>query len=263
MIRDQYFNQKEKSSFFDLLPKKIKYSIYTLSVKEWNLGRIMNKIYWEPLKWGGNRLNFLSPKNLYGITLTVFFSGIVLLVFKNSIPPQIHANLPAAFSFFGLLLILKSFTERNNTTLSWILIIFNHLFTAIAISFNEYFTYSQTLIYLSGVMAFGLTGLFILKLLNKKEKNIDMNQFRGHVYEHPYLAFFFLICCLAVEGFPITPTFIGEEIIFDHIYKNQILLAVFTATSFIVIGLSAIRIYARLFLGPHVKTYHEIAYRSS
>jgi len=35
------------------------------------------------------------------------------------------------------------------------------------------------------------------------------------------------------------------------------------AVSFVVDGLAAMRIFARLFFGPHSKTYHEVAYRSS
>jgi NADH:ubiquinone oxidoreductase subunit 4 (subunit M) len=73
----------------------------------------------------------------------------------------------------------------------------------------------------------------------------------------------FLLSCLGLTGFPITPTFIGEDIIFTHIHEDQIALAFFTASSLIIDGIAAIRIYARVFLGPHVKTNHESAFKSS
>jgi NADH-quinone oxidoreductase subunit L len=41
------------------------------------------------------------------------------------------------------------------------------------------------------------------------------------------------------------------------------LLATFVALSLIIDGLAIIRIYARLFLGPHVKSIFSVAYRSS
>jgi NADH:ubiquinone oxidoreductase subunit 4 (subunit M) len=66
-----------------------------------------------------------------------------------------------------------------------------------------------------------------------------------------------------VTGFPISPTFIGEDLIFIHIRENQFALAFFTAASFVIDGISAIRIYARVFLGPHIKTYHETPFKSS
>jgi NADH:ubiquinone oxidoreductase subunit 4 (subunit M) len=73
----------------------------------------------------------------------------------------------------------------------------------------------------------------------------------------------FLLVCLAVTGFPITPTFVGEDLIFSHIHSDQFLLAFFTSLSFIFDGLSIIRIYARVFMGPHSKSPTEMAYRSS
>jgi formate hydrogenlyase subunit 3/multisubunit Na+/H+ antiporter MnhD subunit len=73
----------------------------------------------------------------------------------------------------------------------------------------------------------------------------------------------FLIAGLGLTGFPISPSFVGEDLIFSHIHENQWLLAVLVALSYIVDGLAVIRIYSRLFLGPYVKTHKEIAYRSS
>jgi formate hydrogenlyase subunit 3/multisubunit Na+/H+ antiporter MnhD subunit len=72
-----------------------------------------------------------------------------------------------------------------------------------------------------------------------------------------------LLACLGLSGFPITPTFIGEDLIFSHIHEDQALLALFISLSFIIDGLAIIRIYARVFLGPHVKSIYEMAYRSS
>ena len=73
----------------------------------------------------------------------------------------------------------------------------------------------------------------------------------------------FLLACLGLAGFPITPTMIGEDLVFSSIREDQYFLALFLAISLIVDGLALVRIYARLFLGPHVKTYHSIAHKSS
>jgi formate hydrogenlyase subunit 3/multisubunit Na+/H+ antiporter MnhD subunit len=95
------------------------------------------------------------------------------------------------------------------------------------------------------------------------EGNIGLNQFHGYSYEHPKIALLFLIACLGASGFPITPTFIGEDLIFTHIHEDQPMLAIFVSLSFIIDGLAIIRIYARIFLGPHVKSIYEMGYRSS
>jgi hypothetical protein len=64
-------------------------------------------------------------------------------------------------------------------------------------------------------------------------------------------------------GFPISPTFIGLDLIYSHIHEDQYLLASFAAISFVLGGIALIRIYARIFLGPHIKNYHQKALPSS
>jgi formate hydrogenlyase subunit 3/multisubunit Na+/H+ antiporter MnhD subunit len=116
--------------------------------------------------------------------------------------------------------------------------------------------------YLSGIITAWFIGLLVLNNLRKQEW-VSLDQFYGHSYEHPKIAILFLLCALGLSGFPITPSFVGEDLIFSHIHYNQIGLAFFTALSLIINGLATIRIYARVFLGPHIKTYHEVAKRSS
>jgi formate hydrogenlyase subunit 3/multisubunit Na+/H+ antiporter MnhD subunit len=73
----------------------------------------------------------------------------------------------------------------------------------------------------------------------------------------------FLLATLGMAGFPITPTFLGEDLIFSHIAVNQLILLTTVTLSFIINGLSLVRIFARIFLGPHSKTDHPIPGRSS
>jgi NADH-quinone oxidoreductase subunit L len=108
-----------------------------------------------------------------------------------------------------------------------------------------------------------LIGYLCLYRLKNYERQCDLSQFHGHVYEHPRLSVIFLLACLGLTGFPITPTFIGEDLIFSHIHKDQYLLAIIVSSGFVIDGLALARIFARIFLGPHIKTYHETPYRSS
>jgi hypothetical protein len=63
-------------------------------------------------------------------------------------------------------------------------------------------------------------------------------------------------------GFPITTAFIGEDLLYSHIREDQFFFAFCYSLSFIMSGISLLRIFARLFMGPHIKTYHEIAIKS-
>ena len=139
----------------------------------------------------------------------------------------------------------------------------SHFWIALAIAFNEQFKFDQVHLYLSGIAVSGILGLACLRWLQFHEDEIALDKFQGHSYQHPKIALVFLIACLGVSGFPISPTFIGEDLIFTHIHADQAMLAAVISISFIVDGLSIMRIYARIFMGPHVKSIYEMAYRSS
>lgn len=264
LIREQFYTFKpHKASMEDSLPKRLEYSLYLLCIKEWNLDSFMYRYLWNPVKAAGRRIGILSTASALFIFIPLYIIGLVALYFENSIPAVVHNALPNTFSAIGLLMVLKAFTERIHARMSWILILMNHFWVALAVSFNEHFTFSHTAWYLSGIVVAGFVGYFTLRRLKNLEGSIDLDQFHGHSYRHPKLTVLFLLASLAAMGFPMTPTFIGEDLIFTHIHEDQVTLATFVALSFIIDGLAIIRIFARVFLGPHVRSTYEMAYRSS
>ncbi len=263
LIREQFYNVKEAPKRRMFKSKKLYYNLYILSLKEWGLDRFLFLYIWSPLKGLGLKMNFLGNK-IYGLFFGfIFLLGVVLMYLKQSLPGSISNYVPMALAIIALMMVLKSFSERKNLYLAWALVIAGHFWIALALSFNEQFTFNHILLYLGGVSVAGIIGFIILFKLQKKEGKIDLNLFHGHVFEHPRYAMVFLLACLGISGFPITTTFIGEDLIFTHIRENQLLLALVVSLCFIVDGIAIVRIYARVFLGPHAKTYHEIAYRSS
>jgi NADH-quinone oxidoreductase subunit L len=264
LIREQFYNFTPRvNTFEDSLPKRLEYSFYILCLQEWNLDTFMYRFYWNPMKWAGKKLSFITLRNVLVVGIPVLIAGLIGLLNIRNIPDNILYRLPGVLAFIGLMFSLKSFTERKNVKLSWILIIMNHLWVALAISFNEHFNFNQIGWYLSGIMVFGVVGFICLRFLRVLEKNINLDRFHGHSLMYPGMALVFLVAGLAVAGFPITPTFIGEDLIFTHIRQDQVFLAFCVAFSFIINGLALIRIYARVFLGPHVHSMYDMAYRSS
>jgi NADH-quinone oxidoreductase subunit L len=264
LIREQFYNYTPRQKTFeDSFSKKIEYSLYMLCVKEFNLDSIMYRYLWNPLKWAGKKLDFLNVNRVLILFVPLYLVGLYCVYNKELISTQVQEQLPLVFSMIGLLMVLKSFAERKNVKLSWLLIIMNHFWVALAISFNESFTFDQVHIYLSGISLSGILGFVCLRWLRLREGSIDLDQFHGHSSRHPKLAVVFLLCCLGASGFPITPTFIGEDLMFSHIHEDQAFFALMVSLSFIIDGLSIIRIYARVFLGPHVKSQYDMAYRSS
>jgi NADH-quinone oxidoreductase subunit L len=264
LIREQFYQFTPRAhSFEDSWPKKIEYTLYMLCLQEWNLDSFMYRFLWNPLKVAGRKLDLLTVNKVLYFFIPAYLIGLYCVYNRHLVPAPIQRYLPFLFGFIGLLMVFKAFTERKHVRLSWVLVMMNHFWVALAIAFNERFSFGQVHIYLSGIVVAGLLGLVCLRRLKKLEGHIGLQQFHGHAYKHPRLALGFLLCCLGLAGFPITPSFVGEDLIFSHIHPGQVILAFFIALSFIVDGLAIIRIYGRVFLGPHVRSVYEMAYRSS
>jgi len=264
LIREQFYTYSPHIKSIEAsLPPKIRNTLYILCLKEWNLDSFMYETIWNPIKRFARALSFLNEKNVYYFFIPTFLIGLYGLYNKDTIPEGIRAYLPVSYAFVGLVMVMKSFSERKNILYTWILIIMSNFWISLALGFNDDFEFSQIYIYLSGIIVCGGLGYWILWRIRKIEPDIDLSRFHGHVYEYPNKFFLFLIACLGLTGFPITPTFIGEDLLFSHIHADQFVLAFFVSLSFVVDGLSIIRVFARVFMGPHIKTYHEVAYKSS
>ncbi len=264
LIREQFYKfSPHDKSIEDSFPKKIENTLYMLCMKEWNLDSFMYRTFWNPLKMAGKKLDFLTSNRVIMILIPGYLIGLYCVYNKDLISTSLLEYFPYVFSFIALVMVLKSFTERKLALMSWFLLVMSHFWIALAVTFNEQFSFNEIHLYLIGVAASGALGFLCLIRLKSLEGSIDLNQFHGHSYVHPKIAFMFLLACLGASGFPITPTFIGEDLIFTHIHEDQPILAIFVSLCFIIDGLAIIRIYARVFLGPHVKSVYEMGYRSS
>ncbi len=262
LIREQFYLPSAKLSL-KKTNSRLQNTLYILSLKEWKVDEWLFKSLWRPMKWVGKQLRFVAIRHALYLFIPLYLFLASLLLFKNQIPYPIVNNLPTILGLIGLLAVFKAIYERKSAFFSWMLIVFNHFWVLLAISFNDEFNLTDSLVFLSGVIPSGLLGYWILRRLANRENGISLSSFQGHVYEHPVMALAFLFACLGLSGFPISPTFIGEDLIFSHIKPNEIGLAIIIALSFVLDGIAIVRIYARIFLGPHSKNYHSKAIRSS
>jgi NADH-quinone oxidoreductase subunit L len=264
LTHDQFYHfdpakpAKNRSAF-----DKLKNTVYILAVKEWNLDGLLYRFFWNPFKWIGKNLNFLTAKISVLLLTIIFFAGLYFFFFSENQPVDLLAALPIVLSFIGLLLILRSFAERGDARKAWLLVVISQFFIVLAILLNDHVGMDELLVYTSGSVIAAITGFICLTKINAIDNDISLNHYHGYTYEKPMLGFVFLLSCLALLGFPITPTFIGVDLLFSHIHEKQYALITFTSLSFAFIELSVLRIYARIFMGQHKKANHAMAYRSS
>ena len=245
LIRDQQFHFKPSPNNYN----KIENLIYILSLKEWFLDDMMSYMF-NTLKKGGKLLNFLTFKNVIYVFTPIYIVGLFLYLYPEILNKNIQNSLPIFFGLLGLLMVLKSFAERKNPRLVLILVILNHFSLALSVSFNENFDYHQTLIFLVGIIASGIIAYLVLNFMVRKyHSDINLYDYKGFIAKHPKTAFIYLIATLGLMGFPITPAFIGEDLLFSHIHPQQFVLGFLVAASFVISGITLLRMYARIFLG--------------
>ncbi len=264
LIHDQFLHyDANKKSAFSLLPTKLKYSLYTFSIMEAYIDRFWFYQIWRRFKKFALVFNVFRKSIWQWIFSLVF---ILSIIFQHIYPIEFftsHEYVPYFFSFIALILIFLAWTERKSALNSWINIVLSQLFFMDGIVHQGTVNLIQIIIYLTGVILAALIGAWALKRVISLENNIDLNSFHGHIYEHKKLGMTFLLSSLILIGFPISPTFVGLDLLFSEIEKENTTTLFLSALVFIFLELATIRIYARVFLGLHVKPYHEVAFKSS
>ncbi|HEX7903044.1 MAG TPA: proton-conducting transporter membrane subunit [Chitinophagaceae bacterium] len=261
LVHHQYFHYKPNTATGN---SRLLNTIYTLSIKEWNLDNSLRRFAWMPFKWMGGKLNFLETRP--GKLVTVVPAAIIgfVLSSEESFHQSIHDMLPVVSVSIALMLILYSFTSRKSSVTAWIYLTMAHFFIVTGIAANmELVNWTQVTMYASGVLLAGIIGFICLQRVYNIDKDVSLNQYHGYVYEQRGTALLFLLAAIGLLGFPITAAFIGIDVFFTHIHADQYVLITLTALCFLFIELAAIRIYCRIFLGLHKKLNHPVAFRSS
>ncbi|MCU0340655.1 MAG: hypothetical protein MUE30_12285, partial [Spirosomaceae bacterium] len=153
LIREQFYNFVPRSQTFeDSLPKKIENTLYMMSLKEWNLDAVMYQYLWNPIKKMGKSFDFLTIRGLLYFFVGFYLVGLYGVYHRQILPESLQHALPMLFALIGLGMVLKAFTERKSVVMSWLLVILNHFWIALAIAFNEAFSFDEVHIYLSGIV---------------------------------------------------------------------------------------------------------------
>jgi NADH-quinone oxidoreductase subunit L len=111
-------------------------SLYTLSIKEWNLDTAMLRYVWSPFKWMGRQLQFLQRTVVTG---PVAIGGLALLLAGFIMPgsvPALYGALPVVLMSIAFTFTLLAFACRLSAAKAWTNLLSAHIFIMAAIYFN-------------------------------------------------------------------------------------------------------------------------------
>lgn len=245
---------------------KLRAALYILSVKEWNLDRLLYTYLWSPFKWAGRQLQFLQTTTGRWILFLLAAAAVALLFFR----PADHAGtairdlLPPACLAAALIVLLTAFASRERADHTWNLLLTAHLFIigGIVALMPSVHT-AEIWMYGSGVLLAYGAGWLCLQRTLAIDRDTRLDKYHGYVYEQKTTAFIFLLSAIGMLGFPVTAAFVGIDVFFTYIHDGDAVLITLLALCFVFIELAAIRIFLRVYLGPHKKIYHPVAFRSS
>ena len=117
--------------------------------------------------------------------------------------------------------------------------------------------------YGTGVIIAYVVGYACLRYLEVKGEPNALRDYHGSIYAFTKLGNVFLVVSLLFMAFPISPSFLAQDILLSLIPENHAFQIALFCLSYLLVGVSTIRLYTKVFFWPHKTNHHEIAYRSS
>lgn len=263
LVHDQfYYFVPPRTSIPDTFMGKVRATIFVLSIKEWNMNAIMTRYVWKPLKDIGRILSFLDAIPTSIITYLLVFVSVSVFALEVL---RISDSLVGAYSTLGIsiLVFIRAYSTKHTPKICWNLIMLGHLFVMLFYSFATNNPWQYMFLYSIGIFVAFVAGHLSLGHLDSRDESMHLVDYHGHSYEYPRRAFVFFSICLGFMLFPITPSFLGQDIFLSTIsVENAVLIALF-GIAYLLTGISIMRLYSKIFLGPHKKRYHEIAHKSA
>ncbi len=230
-----------------LLPDRVSKSLYVFCINDGYLERTVEWLFWRPAKKIGQFLQRFDSF-LYWIVLPLLIIAIVLI--RSNVHGDIRGLLSILSSLLTLGLAFAAFAEEKSAIRAWNTASLSALFSGLTILVLDPHTANDVLVYGSGVLFFWVVGLQSLFFLGGNGGIIPMTRYNGMGLVAPGGSIMLFIAVLGVSGFPISPTYIGQDLILHHASSEFIWLVLVLALAIVINGISLARIYTRVCFGP-------------
>lgn len=261
LVHDQFFYfvpppQKIK----DTILGKLRATFYVLGVKEWNMNTAVSHYVWEPLKSVGRRCAFLDEPIVQMISLA-FFLGFVLAIVPATLSVSLRMGISLAAAIVSIAFYIRAYATKNSARICWNLIMLGHLFGTLSLASAGDWKY--LVMYGVWVVLAFIVGHVCLWYLKSKDEPSALRDYHGSIYVFTKLGNFFFVVALLFMVFPISPSFLAQDVLLSLVPGDHAFQIVLFCFSYLLVGVSVMRLYVKVFFGPHKASSHEIAYRSS
>ncbi|NOT86521.1 MAG: NADH-quinone oxidoreductase subunit E [Methylococcaceae bacterium] len=233
-------------SIRDTLPEVIQNTLYVFALQEGNLELLVRAVLWTPLKKMGATVNEVGTwlKLIGGAGIL----GLLWLATTAVGGATTYLAIPAAVAM--VMASLSGFSQNHSFIKVWNAVALSSLLAANAVWFLRPNAGLDILFFTTGIIPSWLLGVWVLSNLPNKEKfkTLPFTN-RAMAETHPGLSLLLFLSFLGLVGFPITPAFIGEDLLLYHASSQYAWIAALIAMCFVVNGIAAARVFLRICMG--------------
>lgn len=242
---------------------KIRATFYVLGIKEWNMNTAVSHYLWRPLKSVGRIFAFMDrlPAQVAAVALFLATAGVAA---PMAVSTGSSLAISTAAAVVAIVFYIRAYATKNSARTCWNLIMLGHLFGALFLGLASAGSGKYLMVYAAGVVAAFIIGHVCLWYLQVKcGGSLALRDYSGSIYPFKKLGHVFFIVCLLFMAFPISPSFLAQDILLSFIPAGHAGQIVLFCVAYLIMGVSVMRLYTKVFFGPHKTSHHEIAYKSS
>jgi len=243
-----------KSSIFEslppslrnILPEVLQNTLYVFSLQEGHLEMLVRGALWSPLKRLGSNINrrSITIKLLYGIACLAMVEALLMSFGLD----QDYVALP--LSMLMVLSSLSAFSEKRNPYKVWNAIGISAILSGVAVCFLNPDAWADIIVFASGIIPAWVLGIIVLSKLLKNIAFADSPfTYRAFAETQPTLSVLLFISFLGLVGFPISPAFLGEDLLLSDASDFGPWFALPLTMTFVINGIAAARVFLRLCMG--------------
>ena len=221
---------------------RLRNTLEVLSIQEFNLELYVRRVLWDSFKTVGECLKWFGMRRIFVVGMLSFVAG-----FQLTDHPYVLSASSAIFLMLSA--ALYGFTLSRDPIQAWNIIGFSNLMAGIAAGLIGDGEWDYVLLFDGSIFAFWLLGGSVLRSMERIDFNQDPYAYRAMDERKPYLASTLFIAFLGVVGFPLWPSFIGQDLMLFHLSDAHPWMTPMVTLSLVLNGISASQIYMRYCAG--------------
>ncbi len=236
-----------RDRFFFALPERLRNSVYNFSFNEGYCEQLIEKIVLAPfrsLTFKINRIRFFTSFGAFIITLLCMREAL------TQHPEVFTLKLEWTMAIFMILVSLAAYGENCSVYRLWNFIGLTNFMFGLFTLFATGGKFESSPWFLCSIFTFWTFGTLSLKGLFRNISRPSLNKYYAFSSTHPRTSYLLLMSFLGIAGFPLFPSFLGEDMVLHHLTGPQAPFALVGAFVLMLNGISAARLYTRVCWGP-------------